>query len=173
MPLASLITAVEHAPAVGRDLRAGPPARLFVHEALEVARIIDRNAAQVTGAVGDLAIRQEHQALAIRRPRGIDRVIVLRIVVARDLAFAWRDDRTRRAEAALLVEWRDEQLEMTGRGCRHVSEALAVGRKARLHGDGVRARELLRLPRGHIEPPQLDRLLVMTREDDGASVGRP
>src|SRR5918993_2875398 len=98
MPLTSLIAAVQHATAIGRDFRSRAPAGFLAHEAFELARAVDRGAAQVAGAVCDLAIRDEHQPLAIRRPRRIDGVIMLRIVVARDLALARLDDGTRRTE---------------------------------------------------------------------------
>ena len=172
MPLTSLVAAVQHAPAVRRDFRSRAPAGFFVHEAFELARAVDRGAAQVAGAVRDLAIGNEHEPLAVRRPRRIDRVIVLRIVVARDLALARRDDGARRAELAGFDRC-DEQIEVTAAGRRHVSEPLAVGRVARLEVDGVGRRELLRRARRHVELPQLDRVVVVTREDDVPSVRRP
>ena len=143
MPLTTLVAAVEHPPAIRRDLGARAPAGFFVQEALHPPGPVGGRAACIASAVSDLAIRDEYEALAVRRPRRIDRVIVLRVVVTRDLALVRRDDCTRRPQPD-TIERRDEQVEVTVAGRRYVRQSRAVGRIARLDVDCVRRRQLLR-----------------------------
>jgi hypothetical protein len=59
---------------------------------------------------------------------------------------------------------------MTAAGGRHVCETLAVGRVAWLDVHRSGRRQLLRTAGRQVELPQLDRIVVMARENDVATV---
>ena len=132
----------------------------------------ERDAADRPGTVGILAVGHEHEILAIRRPRRIDRVIVRRIVITRDRALARRDDGARRAKSG-RSELGDVEIEVAGARGRNECNAAAVRRIPRLHLHSLRPGELLCLAAGQVQSPEFDRIRVMTRKHDEAAVGRP
>ena len=79
----------------------------------------------------------------------------------------------RGAPSPACVELRDEEIEVAAARGGHERDAAAVRRIPRLKLHGLRLRELLRLAARQIESPELDRIGVMSREHDEASVGRP
>ena len=172
MPLAALVARIQDPLALGRGFRSGRPRGLLGEHPGPLLRCVEARRPDVATAPGKTAVAHEVQRLPIRAPRRIYHMIEGRVVIAPQRLFLVLDEETFGREQPGLAALREIQGEAPVLARGHEHDALAVGRVARLHGRGVIAGQEALAAALQVEFDQLQRVVILSRENHMAPVGR-
>ena len=176
MPLPAEVRRIHNPPPVARPVGAGAPRRLLIADLAtsepDRARRRDHCAPDPARPPHVPAIVDVHELPPVGRPRRRDRVIPLAVVVPRQAAGAILAHAPCRARAP-VAHVGHEQVKPLLEHRRDERNAPPVRRPSRLHVHRAVAHQRTRRTRRQLEHAQLDRIVMVRRVDNKASVRRP
>src|SRR5262249_39744448 len=169
LPLATVITAEQNAPAIRCDLRLRAPRCFFTKDFFQIFWRVHSHAPDITRSISDFPIRHEQQAPTIRRPGRIDRVIGGRVVIAIDVAGVLRHQTSRTAQL-IVSDLCEIEIEMATVSGGNEGDLVVIRRIARFDID-VAMRGQGNFPASlQVELPQLERVVLVTSEDNVSTI---